>query len=695
MKLTHSKQRVLFALIGLILAGLFIGFLSGKTDSQEYHALPESVVSIVQSPQAHAQDINEEEIKAMVREAVALAGGFEGLIFDGQVIVIKPNLVTINDYTLPGWRGVPLAPEFNGTTTDWRVTKAVVELVRERNPTGKVYIMEGSSTRTKSAMRHYHYTPEYIPGVDEFIAIEEDSGKWREYDSPYLCKVDLPNGLLNKTYYLNKRYKEADLLISIACLKTHWHAAVTGGVKNVGIGATPANIYGISSGNVGRNNMVDHERDDLHKWIHDFYLCRPVDFVILDGLQGIQNGPTPCYEVSRTTDLAQDQMNMRMILAGRDAIAVDTISALVMGWDPYYVNYLRYLNRSGMGNLDTAFIKVAGKKVDEVRKNFAGVIPPAGGKKIDDQTAPLFSIEDLQVNNGNLSLTLACDEDAHKVEVYLNDALLKPTEASPFKEYSFDLSHLKPGSHQIEVCVYDRFLNRSTQRREITLKETFADGDYLAFRASKPPVIDGLGDDECWKKASWAPIANLWLGSPPSPADFSGRYKIVWAPEKLYFLVEIIDDILHDIDRNPLVDYWKYDCLEIFIDEDRSGGDHTYNHNAFAYHISIDYNIADLGVNRNPILLTDHAKVRRTQDGALHTWEVALDVYDDTFDEYASAQKPLTLSAQKTLGFAVAYCDNDGGNDRESFIGSIHIPGIDKNVAWQDAGVFGALTLVD
>ena len=45
------------------------------------------------------------------------------------------------------------------------------------------------------------------------------------------------------------------------------------------------------------------------------------------------------------------------------------------------------------------------------------------------------------------------------------------------------------------------------------------------------------------------------------------------------------------------------------------------------------------------------------------------------------------------MGLAVAYCDNDGGSDRESFLGSEEIPGADKNVAWQNADVFGGLIL--
>jgi uncharacterized protein (DUF362 family) len=429
--------------------------------------LAESKVAIVQSSRQKAEEIAEGDIETMVQEAVDLAGGFSGLIKDNQVVVIKPNLVTMRDYTLPYWQGVKLVPEVNGNATDWRITKAIVKLVRQYNPHGKVYVMEGSSQPTKTVMAHLKYTPEYIPGVDEFIAIEEDSGAWRDFESPGIVKVSLPNGLIHQEYYLNKKYKEADVTISVPCLKNHWHAAVSGAVKNVGIGATPANIYGISAGEVGRNNMVNHDSLDLHKWIHDFYLCRPVDFVIMDGLQGIQNGPTPCYEVSGTSDIKQDQMNMRLILAGKDAVAVDAIEALLMNWDPLSVSYLRYLNKSKAGNLDTAWIRVIGKPVHELRKDFEGVIPPSGGKKVKDKTAPILKIEDVQIEHGKVLLKLSVAKETKKVEVYIDGIFCEPVITSGYENIVLDAGVLKAGKQVIEVRAYDRFLNCSRERVEV------------------------------------------------------------------------------------------------------------------------------------------------------------------------------------------------------------------------------------
>ncbi len=425
-----------------------------------------SVVSIVQSAKSDVRDINYEDIKKMVRQSVEMAGGFEGLIKDGSTVVLKPNLVTTRDYTL---RNAPIEKEASGVTTDWRVTKAIVELVRECNPKGKVYVMEGSAEPTEKAMEYFNYTPEFIPGVNEFIAIEKDSGAWQDFKSPGIVKVSLPNGLIHNEYYLNKKYKDADVVISMPCLKNHWSAAVTGGIKNVSIGATPANIYGISANDSLRNNMVVHDSvsGDLHKWIHDFFACRPVDFVIMDGLQGIQNGPTPSYDKSKTSDISQDQKNMRLIVAGRDAVAVDTIESLIMCWDPESVGYLKYLDASKIGNLDVSKILVVGNPVDKVRKPFKGVTPPAGGSKITDKTKPKLVIEKCTVNKGMLDVSLDAGKETKKVEIYIDGKLCEPIIVKNFSNISAKIGSIGKGRHKVRFWSYDRFLNRSEKTLEI------------------------------------------------------------------------------------------------------------------------------------------------------------------------------------------------------------------------------------
>ena len=220
------------------------------------------------------------------------------------------------------------------------------------------------------------------------------------------------------------------------------------------------------------------------------------------------------------------------------------------------------------------------------------------------------------------------------------------------------------------------------------------DGQNMAPRAVSPITVDGKSDEPAWSTAPWGLINRLWLGDDPAQNDFTGRYKIVWTPERLYVFVEIRDDVLSDQFPDPSVNYWMDDCVELFIDEDASGGNHQYNYNAFAYHIALDYHVEDLGLNGKVMDFSDHADVKRIDEGDMSTWEIGLKVFPKTFDEKSAVNAPVTLSAGKLIGLMVSYCDNDGTFNRETFIGSIFIPGRNKDQGWIDAGVFGTLELL-
>lgn len=217
--------------------------------------------------------------------------------------------------------------------------------------------------------------------------------------------------------------------------------------------------------------------------------------------------------------------------------------------------------------------------------------------------------------------------------------------------------------------------------------------EYRAYRAAVVPGIDGVADEVAWDTAPWRELSHRWLGPEHSAADFQGRFKVVWAPDRIYLLVEIVDDILYDGHRDPLVHYWDDDCLEIFVDEDFSGGDHQHNHNAFAYHVSLDNQVVDIGTDGHPRLYTDHVESRWKQHGDKVTWELAIDVYPDKYDDATTANTPVPLTAGKVIGLMLAYCDNDGSEFRENFVGSEAVPFGKKDRGWIDADVFGKLML--
>jgi hypothetical protein len=239
------------------------------------------------------------------------------------------------------------------------------------------------------------------------------------------------------------------------------------------------------------------------------------------------------------------------------------------------------------------------------------------------------------------------------------------------------------------------FTSELMEKKECAVPESMlSDGNYIAKKASVEPMIDGAGTEKSWELVPWRQIKYTWLGEDPSPQDFSGRYKILWTESRLYYLVEITDNVLSDQHKDPFDNWWEDDCLELFIDEDKSGGDHQFNHNAFAYHITLDYDVVDMGPDNKPHLYNNDLETKRTKEGNIYTWEVGMKVFGKGYVD-GKNNVAVKLVSGKKMGFAVSYNDNDATGGRENFIGSINIAPVegDKNRGWIDAGVFGTLEL--
>ena len=185
--------------------------------------------------------------------------------------------------------------------------------------------------------------------------------------------------------------------------------------------------------------------------------------------------------------------------------------------------------------------------------------------------------------------------------------------------------------------------------------------EYDAPKAAVAPVIDGNGSDACWTSAYWYNMNQTWIGSAPTPADFSGRFKVSWDKNKIYLLAEITDDVLNDSHTDPLDRYYDDDALEILLDENKSLGGHEKSYNAFAYHVSSLLDVVDVDVSGNAKLFNDHMEVKYFKSGNVYIWECAINIYTDQFKYGALANPVVELVAGKKLGFSLAYCDNDGG----------------------------------
>lgn len=218
------------------------------------------------------------------------------------------------------------------------------------------------------------------------------------------------------------------------------------------------------------------------------------------------------------------------------------------------------------------------------------------------------------------------------------------------------------------------------------------------FKTETPLIIDGQATEDCWTNAKWHAIDQVWIpwNATMKDGDFNGRFKVSWDENFLYVLVEVVDDSLSDDYSNPLLNWWQDDCLEIFVDENRSKGDHERNCNAFAYHVSLSYDAIDLNSSGQGVNYKDNIEVDMDTIGKnTYLWEFAVKNYDATFNVNNPEASRVKLEHNKKMGFALAYCDNDETTTRENFIGSMKMTSATSNEMYRNADYFGLMLLQD
>ena len=287
---------------------------------------------------------------------------------------------------------------------------------------------------------------------------------------------------------MNRQYYEADVLIALPVLKNHHYTGLTGAVKCVGMGSSPPNIYGSwetititgatskevvekleSRIQLNRSTKINHASLFLGMWLSDYYMCKPVDFIITEGLNGSQNGPdlpSTCKAGERVDNL----MNMRLILAGKDALAVDVIHSLVIGLDPYKINHLVLLSNKNIGQIDPRYIHVAGNStVKEVKKPFELNYQRGFTKTYSDFEPPEMTINALKIKDEKLYISLEVGKETIKVIVAIDDQDIGKVITGEYENIILDAGKIEHGEYNVTVCAYDRFLNCNKQNVKVRI----------------------------------------------------------------------------------------------------------------------------------------------------------------------------------------------------------------------------------
>jgi len=316
----------------------------------------QSIDDALASPQPLNADLSIAEVDDMSRMAVERAGGLQDVIQPGEWVVIKVNILRFY-----GQSGYSL-----GVTTDLRIVRSVIEQLIEEGDASRITVVEGKQWRTEDGGWQVAY-PEfgslsYTGMITELQAANPDVIiDYIDLDyPPYTESVPVPGGGLAQDFYtIPDAILNCDRLIAVAVMKTHTWSRVTLANK-LYIGATPASFY--NTGQYG--GSWDHgglPHGPLDRTICDLVSYHPADFSIVGGIWGIEgNGPAGSGSIRRN-----------VVLASKDIVAVDAVSAAAMGFNPWDIDYLHLAHNKGFGIYDLDYITVNGPSIQDVMYNFA------------------------------------------------------------------------------------------------------------------------------------------------------------------------------------------------------------------------------------------------------------------------------------------------------------------------------------
>ena len=259
-------------------------------------------------------------VDRMVRGAAAC-----GLNARGKRVLLKPNLVECE----PG--GV--------IHTQAEVLAAAVELF-ERMGAEEVRIGEGPGHRRDALfLAEVGGYREAIPGFDRrFTDLNRDD----------VARV--AGFAQSSEIYLARTALAADLVVSVARMKTHHWAGVTLSMKNL-FGVVPGALYGWP-----KNHL---HQFGIGRAVAGLYRTFPRSFAIVDGIVGMEgNGPVQGRPRA-----------CGALVMGADLAAVDATACRIMGIDPGKIEYLR-LVASG-DRLEEPRIEQRGETIASVRTPFA------------------------------------------------------------------------------------------------------------------------------------------------------------------------------------------------------------------------------------------------------------------------------------------------------------------------------------
>lgn len=272
------------------------------------------------------------QVRRMMGELFSLIGPASKIIPQGSRVLIKPNLTAEENL----WeKGILTGPIF---------MQALIEEVQKAKP-HEVIVAEAIAIglNTKKAFAANGY---------EEMARATGARLLDLYDGEF-AEIKTAEGGVLKSVHVSQEVLRADFFINAPVLKTHIGSTITVAMKNL-------------KGTTTYEEKKRFHYLNLNRAVAELNAILKPHLIVVDGLIALEgDGP-----------IAGTPVGLNLLLAGTDAVAVDTVAARIMEIDPAEVPSLCLAREMGYGIWDEKEIQVIGRTIKEVRHPFIRACAP-------------------------------------------------------------------------------------------------------------------------------------------------------------------------------------------------------------------------------------------------------------------------------------------------------------------------------
>jgi len=261
-------------------------------------------------------------VAAALAEVLDALGGIRAFVAPGQTVLIKPNLLSAR------------APEQAVTTHPELVRQMILQCVQA----GAARIWVGDSP----AGMHAEATLWSRTGMTQAVAdTPAVLTSWHTRQTALACGDDV---LAVPEWYL-----EVDVVLSLPKLKTHTLTTLTCGLKNV---------FGIVSGQAKSQFHARYPSPQtMSAFLVRVFAALTPDLTVVDAVTAMEgNGPA-----------SGKPLPVGVLLASRDAVALDTTACAALRLPPAAVPMVRLAALAGLGTADEAQIECVGSGLAALR----------------------------------------------------------------------------------------------------------------------------------------------------------------------------------------------------------------------------------------------------------------------------------------------------------------------------------------